>query len=241
MTSNSSEKNKLKDYDVYSRKYGRNERFDHIISEHMKRIKKMDDEILYEADFTLEDNLAREGIKLWYKKGHRVFDISTLVLGIMCIIPAVFYIAVVIVYQMSIFFFVAAFIFLIMHFKGYVFSADTEIKSLHRIFETTDNCGKFHFRFYDNMFEQTTKISSKKFMYTQIKSVVDSERLIIICASGKNLFFVSKAAVEGGKADELTDFLSGKLKENKANDGEPVQEKKLSEVIAQSGEKSRDL
>lgn len=165
---------------------------------------------LYEAEFVLEDMEVRNGIKLWYKKGHKMFSVCTLVLGIMCIFPALVYIGVIVIPAVSVFFFVASGMFLIFHFKGYIFATDTEIKALHRMFETNENCGKFHYTFYDDMFEMSTKIATKKIMYNDINSVYDNDEVIILAGNGRRLFFVAKKGVLDQQNQELLEFLQKK-------------------------------
>lgn len=206
-------------YEVYSKKYSDNVPYEDKIKAHMAKVvsrhkkeDEMNSDILYDAEFTLEDDIVRDGLKLWYKKGHRIFNYGTLTLAIMSLIPAILYFSV----QsptMSIFFFFASVMFFLFYFKGYIFATDTEIKALHKLFETEENCGRFHIKFYEDQFEQITKISTKKIMYSDIKSVYENNNVIIIFTYNKNLFFVVKSGISEN-SDNLYDFLD-KIVNNK--------------------------
>ena len=191
-------------------------------------------EILYEVNYTLTNELANEGLKGWFMKKHKIFSYGTLLIGVMSIIPGIWDTAMK-SYVTGAYFLGAGAILLLLHFFGYKLNAMAEISALHKIFGTDDNCGEFRLKFYENMFEQSTKIATKKVMYSELLDYKETNNLLMMSASGRKLYFVSKVHVADEKGEEFIEFIKRKISDKNNETKEP--EKKLSEVIASTNEK----
>ena len=192
-------------------------------------------EILYEVDYTLTNELANEGLKSWFMKKHKIFNYGTLIIGIMSIIPGVWDTAMK-SYVTGAYFLGASVILLLLHFFGYKLNAMAEINALHKIFGTSEHCGEFKLKFYEDMFEQSTKVATKKIMYSELLDYKETANLLIMSASGRKLYFVSKEKMEFETSEEFVEFIKGKIAKGEKEKQE-TEGKKISEVIAATNEK----
>ena len=195
----------------------------------------LSNEILYEVNYTLTNELANEGLKSWFMKKHKIFNYGTLLIGVMSIIPGIWDTAMK-SYVTGAYFLGASAILLVLHFFGYKLNAMAEIGALHKIFGTNEHCGEFKLKFYEDMFEQSTKIATKKIMYTELLDYKETANLLIMSASGRKLYFVSKEKIADEKIEEFVEFIKNKISEDKNFDAKK-EEKKISEVIATTNEK----
>lgn len=196
--------------------------------------------VIYDIEYTLEDDMAKKGITKWFSKSHKIFSIVTPVLGIMGMIQGIID-TVLRSYQTGAFFFTTGLLLIWMRFMTPYMNAKREIKSLHSLFETDENCGRFRFKFYDNGFSMITKLATNKYMYGDIVKLIDIPQMFIINVRGRKLLFVVKEAIDNEQLEEFTKFIVDK-KEKAGNEViTPKDTRRISEIIADSEAKSKEI
>ncbi len=202
----------------------------------------MDDkEILYEVDFDMTNDTLYNGTKRWVVSAHSLFCWGTLILGIMLMVPAVFDFAMK-SYRTAAFYFVAGVIFFLERFLTPISLAKKDLKKLHEIFGTDENCGHYNYKFRNNNFVMNTSFKSNTYMYSQLKKVYDYKDILVLDLSPKGMMIIDKSSVTTENEDELFEFLKKKLEQvnGEENISQNSQKKKISDIISESEEISKE-